>query len=358
MAYIGFDLDETLGRFSVVEYYTYFLLPHLSLYKSQWSGMYGGTSVPEPPLSAELLIKLNGAFDLFIDCLAEKEREGVGLLRPGIVDIAKRLYELKQTSPPQVKSVVIYSNNGNLGVLQLAGKLIEKLANAPGLFCNYIHWFHPSRRSEVVWGRPGHANKTMNVLREAFQSGTCSSEDIDVEKVYFFDDMIHPDIYAKIGNRYIQNPAYKYDADPVILNECFLKAFKDSELGTDSEYAAYLHPLFRGNPNILGFIQTILQQDQKSLVRKSIRPNNTNFHRRFNQTFPRAPIRHNLFTKALQTSRRLEQKLNTGIELKPNEQEKLNQSRSLITQYETENPNAKGGRRYRKTKKQKRRLKN
>jgi hypothetical protein len=355
MACIGFDLDETLGKFSVSEYHTYFLQPHNALYRCQWSGKYGTHSVPEPALSHALLSKLNTAFDLFVDCLAEKEKEGLGLIRPGIVEIAKHLYELKQTG--QVKSVVIYSNNGNLSALHLAGKLIERLANAPGLFCNYLHWYHPSRQSEIVYGRPGSARKTMQVLLEAFQTGSCSTNEIDLDQVYFFDDTLHPDIADSIGNRYFQNPAYGYDADPAVLNECFLRAFEASGLGEDPEYFTYMGPVLQGNKS-LDAIMNLIKADEKRFQRKTIKPNNTNFRRRFNETFPKPPIRHNVFTKALQTTRRLEGKLNVGAVLTPEQQTALDSARELISRYESENPNASGGKRNRKTKKQKRRSKN
>lgn len=357
MAYIGFDLDETLGRFSIAEFNTYFLQPHNSVYRTQLSGKYGTTKrfVAEPALSEQLLAKLNHAFDLFIECLAEKEQEGLGLLRPGIVEIAKRLYELKQTTPPQVKSVVIYSNNGNLVHLHLAGKLIERLANAPGLFCNYVHWYHPSRSNEVTLGKPGMARKTYQVLVEAFQGGSCPHEEIDPEHVYFFDDVIHDDIQDVIGDRYIQNPPYKVDADPAMVNECFQRAFEQAGLESDPEYSAYITP-FTGEKNTFQDIMKIIQSYQQSIVRKTAKPNNTNFKRQFNQTFPSPPVSRNVFQKSLQTMRKLEQKQNTGKSLSANEQRLLNQSKNMISRYETQNPSTGGSRRgSRKTKRQRRR---
>lgn len=359
MAYIGFDLDETLGRFSVVEPHSYFLQPHNSIYRSQWSGRYGTLYIEEPSLSETLLAKINQTFDKFIECLAEKEKEGLGLLRPGIVEIARRLYQLKQTSPPQVKAVVIYSNNGNLAHLHLAGKLIERLANAPGLFCNYVHWYHPSRTNEITWGRAGMARKTYQVLLEAFQRGTCPRAEIDADQVYFFDDVMHRDIYDIIGDHYIQNPAYKVDAEPVFINECFQRAFEETELDKDPEYIEYITPianqLTRGKISLSDFL-TLLRQDQANLVRKTQRPNNTNFRRRFNQTFPAPPISRNRFQKSLQTLRKLEQKQNIGKSLSSDEERLLTQSKNLITTYESQNPSIGGSRSgSRKTRKQRRR---
>ena len=169
MAYIGFDLDETLGRFNTPYFYTIFLQPHTVLYRGEWSGVYDRHKyVQEPiPLSPGLENKLNKAFTIFAECLASKE-PALGLLRPSMIEIARRLYELKQEG--LVKAVVIYSNNGNLALLHLAAKMIEILANAPGLFCNYIHWYHPSRSMEIEKKTAGVGYKTLAVLKEAFKN--------------------------------------------------------------------------------------------------------------------------------------------------------------------------------------------
>ena len=155
-----------------------------------------------------------------------------------------------------------------------------------------------------------------------------------------------------MGNRYFQNPAYKYDANVDLMNECFVNAFEASGLGDDPEYFEYLKPILKGN-NQLGHMLHMVKGFQSSLKKYNIRPNNTNFRRRFNQTFPKPPIRHNVFTRALQTTRRLEGKLNEGTFLTPEQQTALNNARETITQYELENPNTRGGRRYQKTKRQK-----
>jgi hypothetical protein len=349
MAYIGFDLDETLGRFVVPYYHLLFLQPHTSLYKEIWSGLYGTERRREPiPLSSSLRTKLDTAFEMFVDCIAEENQETLGLLRPGILEIARRLHELKTTSPPQVRAVVIYSNNGNIASLRLAAKLIEKLASAPGLFCNLVHWFHPSREDEVEYGNPGSATKTLQTLMNIFQEGGCPRGEVDVENIYFFDDKRHEDIADVIGPRYFLVPAYKVDADPTIFDRCFVKAFETAGLANDPEYWAYIRPL---QIKTLREIMNYLDRGQVKTFKKE-RVNNTSFRRRFNTTFPAPPVSRNVFQKSLQTMRKLEQKQNTGKNLSANEQRLLNQSKNIITQYEAQNPSTGGSR---KTKKQRRR---
>ena len=342
MACIGFDLDETLGRFSTPHYNTLFLQPHIVLYEEgQFSGRYGTQQYPAPiPLSPTLRKQLDTAFNMFANCLAEKERTAnLGLLRPGIVEIAKQLYESKQRG--QVRSVLIYSNNGNLALLHLAGKMIEKLADAPGLFCNYLHWFHPSRATEVEYGRPGAARKTIAVLQKAFQEGSCTSELVEPENIFFIDDIQHENIFSAIGpNHYIQVLPYKFDADPHLIDECFRNVKIESGLESNSEYWAYIQSL---GTRTLDDIMRFLKQNQIRFLSKSV-PNNTTFRSKMNQTFPKPLISQNTFRKALTTLRKLESKLNLGKNLNARETIQLTTSRNIVTKYESQNQNQSGGR--------------
>lgn len=354
MACIGFDLDETLGRFSVAFYPLMFLTPNESMYNEIWSGMHGTARIPAPTVfSDDLKQKCENAFELFCQCIAEKEKTGLGLIRPEIIPIAKRLYELKQENPPRVKSVVIYSNNGNMATLRFAARVIEILAEAPGLFCNFLHWFHPSRHSEIQYGNPGAATKTFKTLVNAFHEGGCPRDEIDLDTVYFFDDLKHPDIANMIGDNYFHVPPYKVDANPVEIDKCFVSAFKEAGLETDAAYWAYIAPLQVRN---LEGIRYFLRIHQIRVFSK-IRPNNTNLRSKFQGKFPQRISKKN-FTKALSTLRKYESKQNQGLLLTPNEEELLNKSRTIITTYESEHPNAQGGKRSLKTRRRRRNKKN
>ena len=342
MAYVGFDLDETLGRFVTPHYNTTFLQPHTSVYEEGiYAGRYGMPKIDPPTLlTPSLRAQMDSAFERFIDCLVEKERTGqLGILRPGIVDISKTLNELKQTG--RVKSVVIYSNNGNLSLLHLAGRMIEKLADTPGLFCNYIHWFHPLRSEEVIYGHPGSGHKTIDVLKRAFQEGSCEPGLIENKDVYFIDDTVHPNIMSAIGPaNYVIAPAYKFDADPSVLDECCRRAIIDSGLSQNPDYWNYVRPL--GASNLLQLL-IFLKRYQIRSFRRNL-PNNTEFRRIIHHTFPKAAISRNAFIKALTTLRTLEGKMNLGKNLNDRERNQFNTARNLITQYESQHPNHNGGR--------------
>ena len=366
MAYIGFDLDETLGRIQTAEYCMTFLYPHKALFESQWSGHHGRPKYDPPiPLSEGLKAKFDNALSIFVDCIAEKETNGqTFLLRPGMVDIIRRLNDLKQAGA--VKGAVIYSNNGNLANLILVGKLLEKLANAPGFFCNYIHWFNPMRSAEVERklygareGIPGRAAKTIAVLKRAFETGTCGMGEISDaefrENLYFFDDVVHQDISTRIGDRYFHNPQYKKNTPLNPLLSCFERAFTESGLATDSEYYDYTAYVFGGNPRTLAYIKSFISKDYAEMLRKgeilNEVPNNTAFRAKFESKFPApvARVTRNAFTRAVSTMRRLEKQQNEGTALTEANAKNLTNAQAVINTYEAQNPNAAGGRR--KTKK-------
>ena len=324
MAYVGFDLDETLGRFSAAHYASLFLRPTEAIFESAYSGFYGSVKIPEPPMSDNLRTKLKKGFDLFVDCLVEKEKESppLGLIRPVMIPIVKKLYELKQRG--EVKAVVIYSNNGNLALLHLAAQMLEKLADAPGLFSNFIHWYHPTREREVSYRRPGEAIKTLDTLVKAFGETTEIKD-----KLYFFDDLSppHPILKKALQERYFQIAPYRYDADPAIVLECFKTAFEAAGLDTDPEYYTYMKSVLGADASYEKILK-LMEGDRKIYrVRRNNKPNNISLKNAFNKTFSNKKE----FSKALATVRRLERKMNEGLNLTQNEKNLYNKSQQILT---------------------------
>ena len=284
MAYLGFDLDETLGSFGTVNLFLYFLDP-FSYYTFQ--GQYPDAVPPVP----ELNTKLQNAFHLFAECLLKKE-PALGILRPGIVEICQRVLELKNKG--DVKSVVIYSNNGNHTSLLLAAKMIEIALERPGgLFCNFVSWFHPLRSqdvdeslkndfppSEVPWlyntkiaageldtRRIGRALKSMRVLKEAFMTGDCENKNENKptnESIYFFDDLLHKNIFKAIGvKNYFLVTKFQKEQEFAPILDCFIYAMKESLLADDPQYYSYIHNMFTiPKTNLDDIVQYIIQSNQ------------------------------------------------------------------------------------------------
>jgi hypothetical protein len=235
MAYIGFDLDETLGCFSSGDVYMYFVFPEC-VYRGQLKAW-------KPFTPSDTLNELLARFlNIFAICLAEKE-PGLGLLRPGIKKIMKRIAQARTEG--QVSNVAIYSNNGNLGLLLLASKMIEHLIEKPDFFCNHVDWYNPMRSGEIVLGNPGAATKSVTVLKQIFADSKCGSvANIDNSNLLFFDDLVHTNIKDAIGpTRYFNVNPYKRDAPYDVLTECFQDAMERSGIKESSEYLDYITPI-------------------------------------------------------------------------------------------------------------------
>jgi hypothetical protein len=237
MAYIGFDLDETLGRFISAHPFVFFVNPG-PVYDYLLKGQ--APFVPSEALRAKLEVAMNE----FAKCLVATVP---GILRPGILAILSKLSNLKDSG--QVAAISIYSNNGNLGLLLLASAMIENALGKPGLFCNHIDWYNPMRSAEITPGRPGSAYKTGRVLRQSFLDPRCGSfrslNAIQKAKTYFFDDTIHQDVLNEIGpaNYFRVNP-YKIDPSSVKpIESCLDTALRAADLDTDEEYLSYINPI-------------------------------------------------------------------------------------------------------------------
>ncbi len=239
MAFIGFDLDETLGSFTPIHNHILFLTPE-NVYRNLLPDKQ--PFVPSDSLSR----KLQAGLRAFAECLVTQDSE-LGILRKGILSIMRRLADAKANG--LVKAVSIYSNNGNLGLLLLASAMIEHAIGVPGFFCTHIDWYNPLRSNEITPGRPGAAIKTAAVLRKAFVDSRCagveSPADVPLESLYFFDDIEHPYLKPIIGaDHYFQVKPYKNEVTNLAaVDDCFDSALRSSDLAEDEEYLAYVKPL-------------------------------------------------------------------------------------------------------------------
>ena len=252
MAVVAFDLDETLGRFSTPSIHLLFL--DLAMYYDRQGKGYE----PFKP-SSDLQNKMDAALTHFAKCMATNE-EGLQLLRPGILQIVKKVSDAKDAG--LIKHIVVYSNNGNLNCLKLATRMIEFLLNKPNIFCDHIDFYNPLRRNGDApnYSNPGAAYKTWRVFKQIFSQGCGGPTSIVPETSYFFDDTIHPDLYTKLGKNYVLVKPYKRDISFESVNECFEAALKSQGLDTNDEYYQYLKPLMLGEPLTLEGIRSYIQR--------------------------------------------------------------------------------------------------
>lgn len=201
MVYFIFDLDETLAELYSVYYFATSL--HLE--------------------SSSLALNLDKAYQYFVRdiLLAEISSEPLGILRPGILGVMKKLKDLQKLG--KIKNVLIYSNNGDIKSLEFIKDLIHLYVGG-GLIKECIHRNHHMRADERV-NAPHLINKTWNVLRNIMINGnTRAATNLVASDVYFFDDLDHPDLRKKLGINYYKVPRYSFKASPDRIGEIYKNA--------------------------------------------------------------------------------------------------------------------------------------
>jgi len=200
MVYFIFDLDETLAELYSVYYF-----------------------VTSLRLESNIALNLDKAYHYFVRdiLLTEISNEPLGILRPGILGIMKKLKDLQKQN--KIKNVLIYSNNGDIKSLEFIKDLIHLYVGG-GLIKECIHRNHHMRVAEKVNG-PQLVNKTWNVLRNIMINGnTRAATNLVTTDVYFFDDLDHADLRKKLGINYYKVPSYSYKASIDRIGEIYKNA--------------------------------------------------------------------------------------------------------------------------------------
>lgn len=220
--YYVFDLDETLGQMHSFFYHMCTLRPEEHFTNTNPARK---AQVMANAHTAAIRDRLNVAYGEFVRYIAEKELSDhpLGLLRPGILEVFRAIQEQKARGQPVC--AMIYSNNGSLFLLELTRDVIHAALGESDIIKDCIHWYNPKRRSEIDRFRPGSADKTWAVLRRLLSEGPCgASPDVLPQQVTFFDDRIHPDLKAVLGDTSIQVLPYGYRTPSSRVNKLYTQA--------------------------------------------------------------------------------------------------------------------------------------
>lgn len=201
MAFVAFDLDNTLGYFEVVGPLAFFMSP--DFLRNPEEG-------PKNPLaiSKRLDTKLKSVRHDFAAELLKRPEILHAVLRPNLDTLIKPLLKQKVT-------VIIYSNTGNTFSTHLAKDLIERKYRSPGLIKLIADVFHPLRAPETTGtaGPDGFLNpgKTFPVLERLLQAAAHRLAPIHPDRIAFVDDKtpMHPIAEAvPLGLTYIKPSPY------------------------------------------------------------------------------------------------------------------------------------------------------
>lgn len=249
MSYVVFDLDETMAQL----YSVYYFIASLKL--KEYVGetrAYILSFFPE-----NLFEEQERAYRLFVKYILEEETSAtpLGILRPGILQIMKKLNKLK--SKGKVAHVILYSNNGYLPSLEFVRDLIHLHIGNNTLITECIHRTHPLRAQESNW-----MMKSWDTLRHILINGSCRVlESISSGDVYFFDDLNHTDLQTHLAEQYYRVPAYQFRPSFIRISNIYKKAIEDANVDTGVLLVNVMDLIDLGNhPIFLNPMDTNLQQ--------------------------------------------------------------------------------------------------
>jgi hypothetical protein len=261
MSYVVFDLDETMAQL----YSVYYFIASLKLkdYVGE-NRAYMLTYFPE-----NLFQEQERAYRLFVKRVLEEETSAtpLGIIRPGILEIMKKLNKLKRRG--KVAHVIIYSNNGYLQSLEFIRDLIHLYVGNNTLITECIHRTHSLRALESNW-----TMKTWDMLRHIFTRGTCHVlENISPANVYFFDDLNHVDLQTHLAEQYYQVPPYTFRPSVERICTIYKKAMEDAKVDTTmllvnviellNMGTVTLNPLDTNLQQLMGLFQEVIRDTAK-----------------------------------------------------------------------------------------------
>lgn len=213
MKYLVFDLDQTLADVSQVYYFL------VSLTIKDYILEQRPYMLPYFP--DELEYQLKEAYRLFVKRIAEAEHSDnpIGILRPGILNIMKRITRL----PHIVKNVVIYSNNQYLQSIEFVRDLIHEIHRP--IIGTCIHWDHPMRLTDHE-SQP-YVTKTWTDLQSIMRDG---SNDLIPKNVYFFDDQNHIHLQMTLRENYYKVPIYRSRDSLKRISEIYASCVEEAKV--------------------------------------------------------------------------------------------------------------------------------
>jgi hypothetical protein len=265
MAYIGFDLDNTLGIFHHVAAAGHFFSQDI------FNNSETLQLNPNFYLSSSLRKRLAAAEERFLRQIAIRPHLVNEILRPNLDALIRPV--LQGRIYGKVRAVCIYSNTINTFSMKLAKTLIEDRYKAPGLFCACVDATDPLREMDfhTEKGRTAEPKKTYPVLKAIFKTLCHVRSSIPPSKMIFIDDRKVPHSIKSAeadGLTYIKPVAY----NPVISRDhkkeilyILLETLSAEELLNDNEYLnssifrCLKRPYFNEKIRVIGNFGDLLQ---------------------------------------------------------------------------------------------------
>ena len=213
MAYLAFDMDGTIGSFTVLK-------RMLCIFNQPAFFIKTPEKIPAVRPDLEKIIAVS--YGKFINAILAKEHSGtpLGLFRPGIFDLFKKINQLRQAG--LIKGVLIYSNNLTESLVTFVKDVINLAVGAPVIDASFF------RYSQDRLNKSGHGNpeKTWAELKQLLMA-IGAPETILPNEAVFFDDLVHANLKKSLGTNYINVEEYIHNAPLIDILEVYRKALID-----------------------------------------------------------------------------------------------------------------------------------
>jgi hypothetical protein len=158
---------------------------------------------------------------------AEMSKTPLGIFRPGIFKLFKKLASLKTKG--KIQGIIMYTNNGALPLVEFVNDVFKYVIKTP--IFDGIFYFHHALRSKDTFGKPIPTKNWIELKRLLIAID--APEQIEPKDVMFFDDQIHPPLNAALGENYIKVTSYHYNPPLSTVIDIYYSALKDSNILSD-----------------------------------------------------------------------------------------------------------------------------
>jgi len=224
MVYLAFDLDGTLGRFLPISNLLcpFNVVGHFRKFPQKIQAIH--TSMNDA-----LRWELDIAYSAFVKRVADLETSDkpLGIFRPGIFKVFEMVSRLRKMG--LVTGVIMYTNNSSSTMYNFANDVIKYVNKGP-VFDDILDYVHPLRLISPGSSLPSPFKTWVELKELLIKSKTKAKPTIGPNEVLFFDDMPHPDMFAKLGANFIKLDEYSGRPTNERLKAVFLAALNDSGL--------------------------------------------------------------------------------------------------------------------------------
>jgi hypothetical protein len=178
IAYLCFDMDETLGSFTIMDSF----LP--------------------------IFLGADSAYEDLVSTVGEYEKTNqLGIFRPDLYQFLEKTAQRYGTA-----HISIYSNNADTDLVHFVADVLRYWGrDLPHLhFCFAYDRLHEARFPADT-GRGPYPLKTFKTVVDGYKASGCVGKDVNIpkESIYFFDDLKHEDLKRALGRHYIRVKAYE-----------------------------------------------------------------------------------------------------------------------------------------------------